>query len=104
VNLFVNVFNNRDQGVYYNSFIGNNDPIDLNYTSVLVNVSNTFSFKKGWSGEVSGFYRGKTIEQLTFTDPTYFLNVGVQKLVIKGKGTLRLNIRDPFHCSNSIMC
>jgi iron complex outermembrane receptor protein len=97
VNLFVNVFNNRYQGVYFNSFTGNNDPIDLNYTSATVNVSNTFSFKKGWSGEVSGFYRGKTIEQLTIAEPMYFLNLGAQKLVIKGKGTLRLNIRDPFH-------
>jgi hypothetical protein len=62
-----------------------------------VNVSNTFSFKKGWSGEVSGFYRGKTIEQLTIADPMYFLNLGVQKTVMNGKGTWRLNIRDPFH-------
>ncbi|WP_207512699.1 TonB-dependent receptor [Longitalea luteola] len=97
VNLFVNVFNNRYEGVYYNSFTGNNDPIDISYTSALVNVSNTFTFKKGWSGEVSGWYRGKTIEQLTIADPMYFLNLGVQKTVIKGKGTLRLNFRDPFH-------
>ncbi len=47
--------------------------------------------------EVSGFYRGKTIEQLTIADPMYFMNLGVQKTVIKGKGTLRLNVRDPFH-------
>jgi iron complex outermembrane recepter protein len=46
---------------------------------------------------VSGFYRGKTIEQLTIADPMYFLNLGVQKTVIKGKGTVRLNVRDPFH-------
>jgi hypothetical protein len=97
VNLFVNIFNNRYEGVYFNSFTGKNDPIDINYTSALVNVSNTFSFKKGWSGEISGFYRGKTIEQLTIADPMYFLNLGVQKTVLKGKGTWRLNVRDPFH-------
>ena len=97
VNLFVNVFNNRYQGNYFNSFTGNNDPIDINYTSATVNVSNTFSFKKGWSGEISGFYRGKTIEQLTIAEPMYFLNLAVQKTVMKGKGTWRLNIRDPFH-------
>jgi outer membrane receptor protein involved in Fe transport len=97
VNLFVNVFNNRYEGIYYNSFTGTNDPIDLNYTSALVNVSNTFSFKKGWSGEVSGWYRGKTIEQLTIADPMYFMSLGVQKTVMKGKGTVRMNFRDPFH-------
>ena len=97
VNLFVNVFNNRYQGVYYNSYTGKNDPIDISYTSMLVNVSNNFSFKKGWSAELSGWYRGKTIEQLTISDPMYFMNLGAQKIVMKGKGTVRLNVRDPFH-------
>ncbi|OQP41021.1 hypothetical protein A4H97_15590 [Niastella yeongjuensis] len=97
VNLFVNVFNNRYEGIYYNSYTGNNDPINLDYTSATINVSNNFSFKKGWSAELSGWYRGKTIEQLTISDPMYFMNVGAQKLVMKGKGTVRLNMRDPFH-------
>ncbi|OQP53326.1 hypothetical protein A4D02_21755 [Niastella koreensis] len=97
VNLFVNVFNNRYTGVYYNSYTGKNDPIDIGYTSALVNVSNSFSFKKGWSAELTGWYRGKTIEQLTIADPMYFMSLGGQKLVMKGKGTVRLNIRDPFH-------
>jgi iron complex outermembrane receptor protein len=96
VNLFVNVFNNRYEGTYFNSFTNTNDPIDLNYTSSTINISNTFSFKKGWSGEISGFYRGKTIEQLTIAEPMYFMSLGVQKNVMKGKGTWRLNIRDPF--------
>jgi outer membrane receptor protein involved in Fe transport len=97
VNLLVNVFNNRFEGIYYNSYTGKNDPIDISYTSVLVNVSNNFSFKKGWSAELSGWYRGKTIEQLTIADPMYFLNLGAQKIVMRGKGTVRLNMRDPFH-------
>jgi hypothetical protein len=97
VNFFVNVYNNRYEGVYFNSYTGKNDPIDLNYTSATVNVSNTLSFKKGWSGEISGWYRAKTIEQLSISDPMYFMNLGVQKIVMKGKGTWRLNIRDPFH-------
>jgi iron complex outermembrane recepter protein len=97
VNLFVNVFNNRYTGIYYNSYTGKNDPIDIGYTSALVNVSNNFSFKKGWSAELTGWYRGKTIEQLTVADPMYFMSLGGQKLVMKGKGTVRLNVRDPFH-------
>jgi outer membrane receptor protein involved in Fe transport len=97
VNLFVNVFNNRYEGVYYNSYTGKNDPIDISYTSATVNVSNNFNFKKGWSAELSGWYRGKTIEQLTISDPMYFMSLGAQKIVMKGKGTVRLNVRDPFH-------
>lgn len=97
MNIFANVFNNKYTGVYFNSFTGKNDPIDLQYTSYLVNISNNFSFKKGWSGELSGFVRGKGVDQLTVADPMYFMTLGGQKTILKGKGTLRMNIRDPFH-------
>jgi hypothetical protein len=97
INLFVNVFNNQYEGVYYNSFTGLNDPIDISYTTMMMNITNTFSFPKGWTGELSGWYRGKTIEQLTIAEPMYFMSLGVQKAVMKGKGTWRLNVRDPFH-------
>ncbi len=96
-NTFVNVFNNKYTGFYFNSFTGNNDPIDISYTSFIVNVSNSFSFKKGWSAELSGFYRGRGVDQLNINDPMYFMTLGGQKTVLNGKGTVRLNIRDPFH-------
>jgi iron complex outermembrane recepter protein len=96
-NIFVNVFNNKFTGSYFNSFSGKNDPIDLEYTSFMVNVTNTFTFKKGFSGEISGFYRGKSIEQLSISQPMYFMGFGLQKQVMKGNGTIRMNVRDPFH-------
>ncbi len=97
MNLFFNVFNNHYTGIIYNSITGVNDPIDLEYTSFMINVNNTFNFKKGWSAELSGWYRGKSVEQLTIADPMYFMTVGGQKTIMKGNGTLRMNIRDPFH-------
>jgi len=63
----------------------------------MVNVTNNFNFKKGWSAELSGWYRGKSVEQITIADPMYFMTVGGQKTIMKGDGTLRMNIRDPFH-------
>src|SRR5690606_17448473 len=42
------------------------------------------------------FYRYKGVDQLTQTIPLYLMNVGLQKQVMKGKGTVRLNVRDPF--------
>ncbi|MFT3934313.1 MAG: TonB-dependent receptor [Chitinophagaceae bacterium] len=97
VNLYANVFNNKYTGSYYNSFTGKNDALDVSYTGFMVNASNTFTFKKGWTAELSGFYRGKSVEQLSISDPMYFMSLGGQKTIMKGKGTLRLNIRDPFH-------
>lgn len=96
-NIFTNVFNNQFTGTYYNSFTGKNDPIDLQYTSFMVNITNTFNFKKGFSAELGGFYRGRSIEQLSIAKPMYVMFLGVQKQVLKGNGTLRANLRDPFH-------
>lgn len=96
-NIFVNIFNNKFEGNYYNSFTGTNDPIDLEYTSFMVNVTNTFNFKKGFSAELGGFYRGKGIEQLSISKPMYVMFMGIQKQVLKGNGTVRANLRDPFH-------
>lgn len=89
-NFFVNVFNNRYSGIYENK------PLDLSYTSFMINMTQTFTIKPGFTAEVTGFYRAKGVDQLTINDPMYVLSFGSQKQVLKGKGTVRLNLRDPF--------
>jgi hypothetical protein len=96
-NVFVNLFNNHFEGIYFNADKNVNEPIDIQYTSYMLNVTNTFNFKKGWSGELSGWYRAKTVEQLSIADEMYFMTMGIQKTILKGKGTFRFNFRDPFH-------
>lgn len=90
VNLFANVFNNHYKGVF------DARPLDLGYTSFLINITQSFTVKEGMSLELSGFYRAKSMEQLTLSEPMYMFSVGGQKTVLKGKGTVRLNLRDPF--------
>jgi iron complex outermembrane receptor protein len=90
VNLFTNVFNNRYQGFY------NGQPVDTSFTSFMVNMTQTFTIKPGFTAEISGFYRAKTIEQMTVSSPMGQVSFGGQKTIMKGKGTLRLNLRDPF--------
>ncbi|MFN8289515.1 MAG: outer membrane beta-barrel family protein [Chitinophagaceae bacterium] len=89
-NIFVNVYNNHYEGIYENK------PLDLSYTSFMINMTQTFTIKQGFTAEISGFYRAKGVDQLTINDPMYLLSFGAQKQVLKGKGTLRLNLRDPF--------
>jgi len=89
-NFFTNVFNNRYKGVY-DTF-----NIDISYTSFTANITNNFTFKKGWSAELSGMYRHKALGGLTRMEPIYQMSFGFQKQVMKGKGTLRFNVRDPF--------
>ncbi|MDP9229460.1 MAG: outer membrane beta-barrel family protein, partial [Bacteroidota bacterium] len=89
-NFFTNIFNNHYQGVY------DTINIDLAFTSFMVNITNNFNLGKGYSAELSGFYRHKTVVSLTKLEPVYQISLGAQKQVLKGKGTVRLNIRDPF--------
>ncbi|MBL7748108.1 MAG: TonB-dependent receptor [Chitinophagaceae bacterium] len=89
-NIFLNVFNNHYEGVYENK------PLDLAYTSFMINVTQTFTIKQGFTVEMSGFYRARGVNQLNIDEPMYVVNFGAQKQVLKGKGTVRLNLRDPF--------
>jgi len=91
-NFFATVFNNHYKGIY------NTDPIDISFTSFNMNITNSFvlSKTKGWNAELSGFYRHKTVDQLAVFNPVYLMSIGLQKQVMQGKGTLRMNIRDPF--------
>ncbi|MCC6288230.1 MAG: TonB-dependent receptor [Chitinophagaceae bacterium] len=89
-NVFANFYNNHYKGMY------NADPIDLAYTAYMVNITNSFTIAKGFSAELSGFYRSKSVDQLLVIDPMYQMSIGLQKSLLKDKATLRLNFRDPF--------
>jgi outer membrane receptor protein involved in Fe transport len=89
-NFFTNIYNNHYKGIY------NAEPLDISYTSFMVNITNTFTIKQGFSLELSGFYRGKGVDQLTINQPIYQMSIGGQKNILKNKATIRLNIRDPF--------
>ena len=68
----------------------------MEYTSFSLNVTNTFTISKGFTGELTGFYRYKSLNNLAQMEPVYQIAIGLQKQVMKGKGTVRLNVRDPF--------
>lgn len=90
LNLFTNIYNNKYKGVYENK------PLELDYTSFMVNMTQTFTLPKGYVLEINGFYQAKNVNQLTVNSPMYMIGFGSQKQVLKGKGTVRLNFRDPF--------
>ena len=90
LNFFTNIFNNHYKGTY------NADTIDIAYTSFMANTTNTFTIAKGFTMELGGFYRAKGVDNLSIMQPMYQMSIGAQKQIMKGKGTLRLNVRDPF--------
>lgn len=86
----------------YNQFKGilYGDKIDVHATTFLANVNNQFKFKKGWSAELSGWYRTKGVEGQIAIKSLGQMNAGVQKQVLKNKGTVKLNINDVLRTRN----
>lgn len=66
-------------------------------STMRLNILNQFSFKKGWSGELTAYYSGKDISGQTITQPRYRLYGAVQKKILKDKGAIRLSLEDLFH-------
>jgi iron complex outermembrane receptor protein len=86
----------------YNQFKGvvNNDPVNIDATTFLGNVSNQFKFKKGWSAEVSGFYRTRGVEGQIQIRSLGQLTAAVQKQVLKNKATVKLSMNDILNTRN----
>lgn len=83
----------------YSKFEGpvNGEMIDVDAATLMLNLNNQFKFNKGWSAELSGFYRSKGAEGQILIDPMGQVAAGVAKQVLKGKGTLKFNVRDIFY-------
>ena len=84
--------------LYLNHFNGNIGGVQLDNGKPAANIrtNNTFTFKKGWSAELNANLNTGGQYGYMVLDPQWGLAAGVQKTIIKGKGTLRFNITDIF--------
>ncbi len=91
-----NMINNAN--VYYQNFNGQLGMTQLNKGKPAADVrtNNTFTFKKGWTAELNGSVSSGGQYGFMVTDPQWALSAGVQKTVLKTKGTLRFNVSDIF--------
>lgn len=80
----------------YSRFQGevNEDVVDVAAANLMININNQFKFNKGWSAELSGWYRSKGVEGQIMLDPFGQMSAGVTKQILKGKSTVKFNIRD----------
>ncbi len=88
--LYLNVANNHFTGVV------NNENISIGITGLTVQAQQQFKWGKGWTAELSGFYRSKAVEGVIFIRSIAQVNAGFSKQVLKNKGSVRLNFRDIF--------
>jgi iron complex outermembrane recepter protein len=91
-----NMINNGN--IYYNHFNGNLGTTSLNTGKPAVDLrsNNTFTFKKGWTAELNGNFNSGGQSGFMVFDPRWGLAAGVQKTILKSKGTLRFNVTDIF--------
>ncbi len=89
-NIYVNVSNNQLTGPI------NNEPVSITANTFMANISQQFKFNKGYSAELSGFYRSEGLEGIFRIKGFGAINIGVSKQIMKNKGTIRLNVRDIF--------
>ena len=91
-----NMINNAN--LYYNKFNGNLGGTVLNNgkPSFDLRTNNTFTFTKGWTTELNGSFNSGGQYGFMVTDPQWGLSAGVQKTIMKNKGTIRFNISDIF--------
>ncbi|MGZ4019518.1 MAG: outer membrane beta-barrel family protein, partial [Flavisolibacter sp.] len=88
------LYSNYNYNRFKGRLNGNGEYIDIAAANLLFNINNQFKFNKGWSAELSGFYRTKGVEGQIIIRPMGQLAAGVAKQVLKSKGTVRLNVRD----------
>ncbi len=93
-----NLYSNLNYNAYSGVLDGGNLEIDA--VTLMANMNNQFKLNNGWSAELSGFYRGKGIEGEIVIDPMWRLDAGVQKLILKKKGSLKFGVRDIFNSQN----
>lgn len=86
--LYTNVNYNKFSGFLY----GEN--INVEATTLLLNLNNQFTFSKGWSGEISGFYQTKSIEGQVIVYSLGQASAAVSKKLLKDKASLKLGVRD----------
>ncbi|RYY64330.1 MAG: TonB-dependent receptor, partial [Chitinophagaceae bacterium] len=84
--------------VYYNHFNGNIGGAAVSNGSPAGNfrINNTFTFAKGWGAELNGNYYTGGRDGYSMNRPQTNISAGVQKTVLKGQGTVRLNVTDIF--------
>lgn len=91
-----NMINNGN--IYYNHFNGSlgSTTLDNGKPVVDIRTNNTFTFKKGWTAELNASFNSGGQSGFLEFDPQWGISTGVQKTIMKGKGTVRFNITDIF--------
>jgi iron complex outermembrane recepter protein len=88
---YVNVYSNKFDGIVDSAYVS------ITANTLSLNGSQQFQFAKTWSAEISGFFRTGGIEGVIYGKSLGMMSIGLGKQIMKGQGTVRLNVRDVFY-------
>ncbi|MDO9376831.1 MAG: TonB-dependent receptor [Ferruginibacter sp.] len=96
INKWWNMINNGN--LYYEKFNGKLGGTSLNKGRPVADLrtNNTFTLKKGWTAELNANVNTGGQYGFMVLDPQWGISAGVQKTILKTKGTIRFNITDIF--------
>ncbi len=84
---------------YKADFGGGSRVVDLSVTSFNIYMQHSLKFgkKQDWTAEISGWYNSPFIWEGSFKSKTMWtLDAGMQKVILKGKGSLKVSVSDIF--------
>jgi iron complex outermembrane recepter protein len=94
---FMNLSSNYSQ---YKADYGEGRDVNLDAFGLTFFSQNSLKLgkDKSWTAELTGFYNAPTIYQGAFKAKSLWgVDAGVQKLILKGQGTLKASVSDVFH-------
>ena len=87
----INAFNNRYKGIVSGS------AVELSTLSYIVTGTQQFKLTNSMIAEVNGRFRNGWLEGVMKAKAVGFVGVGISQQIMKGKGMVRLSVRDLFY-------
>ncbi|HEU4472492.1 MAG TPA: TonB-dependent receptor [Flavisolibacter sp.] len=92
--LFTNLNSNYSR---YKADFGSGRTINIDAVALNIYTQNSLRFAKTWTAELIAFYNAPTVYMGNFRGRTIWsIDAGMQKQVMKGKGTVRASVSDIF--------
>ncbi len=82
---------------FYNKTILPDGDVILKQQAYRFNMYNQFALPKDWSAELSGQWTSRIIQWQRIQEPRWRVNAGIQKKILKKKGSIKLNLEDIFY-------
>jgi hypothetical protein len=98
LNVYAGVFNNNYNGLYNDG--STNTPVKINVTNFNGNLTNSFTFAKTWTAELSGWFNSNPSEGLLIANPMGAMNAALSKQVLNKKATVKLGVNDVLRTAN----